>query len=213
MSMLQCYSSVLMPMDRVDSGAWSQSLYLTRPITQSRTHSVDGLQPSIQQFHHSLTSLLTSLFTNPGVLNLAVILTAARVCTLYLHIRIRFEPFLRAMRREKEGTGSAPEPPDGSSADLQSLKEGDEVLAFYAPEGLWYPATLNGIYDLPNNSIYYSVIFSGYSEVETVYPDSLSALLPNVYCSTVDYIERTEIALAIDGITVTPQQSLIEFNG
>ena len=61
------------------------------------------------------------------------------------------------------------------------------MLAFYAPEGLWYPATLDGIYELPgaDNSVYYSVTFSGYSEVETVYPDSLRALLSNVYCTTI----------------------------
>ena len=81
------------------------------------------------------------------------------------------------MRREKQGAASPPEPPDGSSADLHLLKEGDEVLAYYTPESLWYPATLNGIFEMPgdNHSAYYSVIYTGYNEVETVYPESLRA--------------------------------------
>ena len=83
------------------------------------------------------------------------------------------------MRRERDGAASPPEPPDGSSGDLHSLKEGDEVLAYYAQDGVWYPATLNGIYELPSqdHTSYYSVTYSGYTEVETVYADSLRALL------------------------------------
>lgn len=167
-------------MDRGDSGGWSQSLTLASKHSTSH-HAIDRPQPSLQPWHYCHP--LSQLFTKPGILIFATILTAVRMCTLCFHTRIRFEPFLRAMRREKEGTASLPEPPDGSSGDLHSLKEGDEVLAFYSPEGLWYPATLNGIYDLPGagNSIYYSVTFSGYSEVETVYPDSLRALPPNVH--------------------------------
>ena len=85
--------------------------------------------------------------------------------------RIEFEPFLRAMRREKDGVADPPEPPDGTTGDLHLLKAGDDVLAFYAPESVWYPATLNGVFDTGDaaQSVYYSVTFTGYSEVETVH--------------------------------------------
>ena len=41
--------------------------------------------------------------------------------------RLEFQPFLMAMRREREGVEEPPEPPEGSSADLHALKAGDEV--------------------------------------------------------------------------------------
>ena len=97
--------------------------------------------------------------------------------------RLEFEPFLRAMRRKKQGAAEPPEPPDGTSADLHLLKVGDEVLAYYAAEGLWYPAILNGIYDMPgeDHSVYYSITYTGYSEMETVYANSLRAKTPSSF--------------------------------
>ena len=53
------------------------------------------------------------------------------------------------------------------------------MLAFYTPEGIWYPAVLNGVYD--TGEVYYSITFGGYSEVETAYAESIRAKAPSSF--------------------------------
>lgn len=64
------------------------------------------------------------------------------------------------------------------------LQVGDEVLGFYEPEGLWYPATLNGIYNTAD-STYYAITYSGYNEVESVFPLCIRAKVPSSFESEV----------------------------
>lgn len=94
--------------------------------------------------------------------------------------RLEFEPFLRAIRRAKAGEAEPPEPPDGTSGDLSRLEIGHEVLAFYTPEKLWYPAKLTGIFDTADSQ-YYSVVFTGYNEDETIWPKHLRAIVASSF--------------------------------
>lgn len=99
--------------------------------------------------------------------------------------RLEFEPFLRAIRRAKAGEAEPAEPPDGTSGDLSRLEVGNEVLAFYSPENLWYPAKLTGIFDTVE-SVYYSVVFTGYNEDETIWPKHLRAMVASSFESRPD---------------------------
>lgn len=94
--------------------------------------------------------------------------------------RLEFEPFLRAIRRAKAGENEPTEPPDGTSGDLSRLEVGNEVMAFYIPENLWYPAKLTAIFDTAD-SVYYSVVFNGYKEEETLWPTHLRAMVASSF--------------------------------
>jgi Ca2+-binding EF-hand superfamily protein len=70
--------------------------------------------------------------------------------------RAEFEPFLLAMRRNEEITV---EPPEGSISDLSNLEPGNEILAFYAPDQLWYPAVVDAIELATRNPLTYCECF------------------------------------------------------
>ena len=65
------------------------------------------------------------------------------------------------------------------------MQVGDEVVAFYTPEALWYPAKLTGVFESAD-SVYYSVVFTGYNEEETIWPKHLRAQVASSFESQSD---------------------------
>ena len=72
------------------------------------------------------------------------------------------------------------EPPAGYTDDLSGVRVGSAVIAFYATEGLWYAATVNGVYpasDGTENGVvhdkYYWITFTGYDTSESVYAEGI----------------------------------------
>lgn len=58
-------------------------------------------------------------------------------------------------------------------------------MAFYTPEALWYPAKLTGVFESAD-SVYYSVVFTGYNEEETIWPKHLRAQVASSFESQSD---------------------------
>jgi len=97
---------------------------------------------------------------------------------------VEWESFLRVASGEAEDAAA---PPAGASANLDTVTEGTQVLAFYAADELWYGATVEGVFpgkelQLPDGSIattlYYTVRYNAYPETTEVLNDSSLRLPP-----------------------------------
>jgi hypothetical protein len=93
--------------------------------------------------------------------------------------RLEFDAFMHVMRGDVDDSDPS-EPPAGCTDDLSSVRAGSAVIAFYATEGLWYAATVNGVYpasDGTDNGVvhgkYYWITFTGYDTSESVYAERI----------------------------------------
>ena len=93
--------------------------------------------------------------------------------------RDEFESFMRVMRGEDDGADPS-DPPSGYSTDLSSVQVGTAVIAFFAPDQLWYAATVQGVYPASDGSEhgvihdkYYWVQYAGYETSESLFAESI----------------------------------------